>query len=94
MITVTTKLLAAESRVEELAGLLVDLCKASLQTPGCRRSQVSRSAHDERRFLLLGVFDDSDAHAAYSNSPVFAEALPGLMDCLEGLPDIEIYEDI
>jgi quinol monooxygenase YgiN len=95
VITVTTKLLAAESRAAELASLLADLCAKTLEsTDGCRRSEVSRSAHDERRFLLLTCFDDAGAHANHANSELYTAALPGLMDCLEGLPDIEIYEDL
>ena len=94
MITVTTKLRAAEGRAEELAERLAALCGESLlASPGCRRAEVSRSVHDERRFLLLTRFDDDAAHAAHANSESHAAALPGLMDCLEGLPEIEIYED-
>jgi quinol monooxygenase YgiN len=94
VITVTTKLLAAESRAAELADLLADLCAKTLETtPGCRRSEISRSIHDERRFLLITCFDDEGAQAHQANSEAYAAALPGLMDCLEGLPDIEIYED-
>jgi quinol monooxygenase YgiN len=93
VITVTTKLLAADGRADELAGLLAELCISTLKSmPGCRRSECSRSAHDERRFLLLTSFEDEEAHAAHANSQAFADALPGVMDCLEGLPDIEIYE--
>lgn len=94
MITVTTRLLAAEGREDELQGALEAICAAALETPGCCLSEASKSAHDSRRFLLLACFADAGAHAAHANSESFAQALPGLMDCLEGLPDIEIYEDL
>ena len=95
MITVTTKLLAAPGRAAELAGLLADLCVKTLEfAPSCRRSEACRSDHDESRFLLATRFDDAATHAAHANSEAYAQALPGLMDCLEVLPDVEIYQDL
>jgi len=94
VITVTTRLLAAEGREDELEGTLLAICGTSLASPGCDRSEVSKSAHNSRRFLLLARFADADAQAAHANSESFAQALPALMDCLEGLPDIEVYEDL
>ena len=95
MITVTTRLLAAEGRDLELAGLLSDLCGKMVEsTPGCRRSEVTRSVHDPRRYLLLWCFEDAAAHAAHANSESYSQALPALMDCLEGVPEIELYEDV
>jgi len=90
VITVTMRLLAAEGKAAELAGLLEELCAV----PGCLRNEVSRSAHDERRFLVLMAFEDEAAQAAHSNSEGYTRALPSVMECLEGLPDIEIYEEL
>lgn len=94
MITVTTKLLAAEGREDALLALLRDLCAQMVEkAPGCRRSEVSRSSHDDRRFLLLWCFEDAGSHVAHANSDAYAQLLPSLMELLEGLPDIELYED-
>ena len=94
MITVTTRLLAAEGREAELRAALQAICAATLASPGCRRCEASKSAHNPRRFLLIACFADASAHAAHANSESFAQALPALMDCLEGLPDIEVYEPL
>lgn len=89
------RLWAAEGREAELAGVLQKLCDDMRgSTPGCSRSEASRSAHDPRRFLLLTCFADEVAYADHANSESYGEILPALMDCLEALPEIEIYQDL
>ena len=93
MITVVTRLVAEGGRAADLEAVLFALCEKSLRPAlGCTGAEVSRSAHSDRHFLLLAHFADARRHAEHAASEGWAEALPRLMDCLEGLPDIEIYE--
>ena len=92
-ITVVTRLVAAKGRETDLQAVLCALCEQSLRpAPGCTEAEVSCSAHSDRHFLLLTRFVDARSHADHAASEAWADALPGLMDCLEGLPDIEIYQ--
>ena len=95
MVTVVMRLVAAEDRAPELARALQALRDESLaQASGCLRAAVSISSHSPRHFLLLADFEDEASHAAHANSEAYASTLAAVMDCLEGVPRIELYGDL
>ena len=89
------RLVAAEARAPELARALQALRDESLErAAGCLRAVVSISSHSPRHFLLLADFEDEASHEAHANSEAYTRTLAAVMDCLEGVPRIELYEDL
>lgn len=95
MIAVTASLRAKEGKREELEAVLVSLSeKVRANEPDCALYQVARCKSEPDLLLVMERYRDEAALAAHSNSGHFKAAIPSMMGCLEGTPDIVIYDEI
>lgn len=93
--TVTTRLLAKPGREEELAAVLTRFAATVRGAEGgCLEYRLARSQHDARHFLVVERYRDAEALAAHANSGHLREVLPELMECLESLPDVGVFDDL
>lgn len=95
MVAVTALLRAKEGREQELEALLRELAGAvASNEPGCASWWPVRSKHDSRLYLLIERYTDDGALADHANAEHYVEAIPGLMDCLEGPPQLALFDDL
>jgi len=95
VIAVTSRLVARPGREPQLEKLLGELAaQVRSREAGCALFLAARSPHDPRIFLLIERYVDALAHAAHANAEHFAAALPDLMECLEGHPEIALFHEL
>jgi len=95
VVAIVSRLVSRPGRGEELAGIVRELAeKVRANEPGCLDYRLVRSRHAPDAFLLLERYADEEALTEHVNAPHWVEALPGLMECLEGLPEIAIYDEV
>ena len=95
MLAVTSRLKVKKGREADLERVTLALAeKALANEKGCHGFQLRRSKHDAQIYELLERYDDDEALASHSNSEHLRDAIPALMDCLEGLPVVALFEEI
>ena len=64
---------ADHANIEALRTLILDVARASIGEPGCRRFDVVEPANAPDHLLLFEVFDDAAAFKAHAETPHFKQ---------------------
>jgi quinol monooxygenase YgiN len=95
MVAVVTRLTPGAGRQEELARIVGELAqKVRANEPHCLEYRLVRSRHEPGVYLLLERYADDGALTDHVNAAHYAEVVPALMECLDGLPEIAIYDEV
>ena len=95
MIAVTALLKAKRGEEDQLERVLRELAqKVRGAEPGCLLYQVARSQHDHQLYAVIERYTDEEALAAHANSEHNRDATPALMECLDGRPEIALFEEL
>jgi quinol monooxygenase YgiN len=95
LLAVTSRLRVKKGREAEFERAALALAESALANEeGCRGFRLTRSKHDPQLYELLERYRDDEALASHSNSEHLRDAMPGLMDCLEGVPVVALFEEI
>ena len=95
MLAVTSRLKVKKGREAEFERTALALAEKSLANEtGCHDFRLTRSKHDPQTYELLERYSDEEALASHSNSEHLRDAIPTLMDCLEGIPLVALFEEI
>ena len=95
MIAVVSRLVPGSGRQEEFARIVRELAqKVRANEPSCLDYRLVRSRHEPDVYLLLERYTDDAALAEHVNATHYVEAVPDLMECLDGLPEIAIYDEV
>lgn len=62
--------------------------------PGNQVYQVCKSRTEGQTYVVMELYADDDALKAHGSSAHFAAAGPGLASCLDGRPDIKMFDAI
>jgi quinol monooxygenase YgiN/catechol 2,3-dioxygenase-like lactoylglutathione lyase family enzyme len=81
-----------ESEVDALMRRLTSEVQA--HEPGCARFDYVRTSGDPLSRLVYEQYRDRAAFENHRGTPYLAEALPELVRCLEGPPQVTVYDDI
>jgi len=95
MLSMTALLRAKKGEEAALERVLCDLARQVAQNePGCLLYRAARSKHDPQLYVLIERYRDEDALAAHANAEHYREAVPALMACLEGRPEIALFDEL
>jgi len=95
VIAVTARLRARRGEEEAVAAALRALTQSvRAEEPACLLYRAARSKHDPQLFVVLERYRDDAALAAHANSAHFREAVPALLDLLEGQPEIALFDEL
>ena len=95
MVGVTVRLVAKPGREHDLEDILRQMTlEVASREPGCLLYQPTRSRHDPRTYLVLERYENDEALANHSNGAHYQEALNRLMECLDGLPEIALFDEL
>lgn len=95
MLSITARLRAKKGEQDALERVLCELERQVLQNEsGCLLFRAARSKHDPQLYVLIERYRDEDALADHANSEHYREALPALMERLEGHPEIALFDEL
>jgi quinol monooxygenase YgiN len=86
----TVELKSRASSADAVAEWLLGAMRQSAEPPGLKAMFAGKDAADERRFVLVSIFTDSQAMAA--NTAGLQTALDAIRPALSGDPLIQWYE--
>ncbi len=64
----------------------------ALTEPGCLRFDYYTSVEDPLKVVFVEEWESMDALQAHFATPSFTQFIDGFLACLEGPPDIRIFE--
>jgi len=95
MIAVTAELRAKPGCQQDLERLMGSMAqRATTDEPGCRVFRLARSRHDPQLYLSFQRYDDDAAMSAHSHAEYFTSAIPAMMECLEELPRLAVFDEL
>ena len=95
MITLVVDMAAKEGKADEFEGVMKNLAEKVLANEsGCKLYQLARSKKDANGYVLLERYVDDEALAVHSNTDYFKAGIPAMMACLDGPPQIKIFDEV
>ena len=95
MVAVTAHVKVKEGMGEELERVMKALAEKVLANePGCEQYQLCRSKQDPQAYVVMERYQDDDALGAHANSEHFKAAIPEMMACCEGPPNILLFDEV
>ena len=95
MITLVVNMTTKEGKAAEFESVMKALSeKVVANESGCKLYQLARSKSTENAYVLLERYVDEEALAVHSNTDYFKAGIPGMMACLDGRPDIAMYDEV
>lgn len=91
---ITARLKAKEGREGRMEELLTDMVKKVATEPGALAYTIHRSTVDPTLFVVYERYVDRDAHALHKRSPHFATLGGSIGEILDGVPDLQVWEEI
>lgn len=95
MIALVVQMKAREDKAAEFEGVMKALAeKVRANESGCALYQLARSKKSALEYVLLERYQDEAALAQHSGSDHFKQAMPAMMACLDGPPQVSVYDEI
>ena len=95
MVAVTALLRAKKGSEAALERILRELSESVReQEPDCLLYRAARSQHDPQLYVVLERYADEAALAAHANSEHYRSAISELMESLEDMPEIALFNEI
>jgi quinol monooxygenase YgiN len=95
VLAVKSRLKVKKGRETDFVRVALALAERTLATEkDCHGFQLTQSKHDPQIYELLERYSDDEALASHSNTEHLRDALPALMDCLEGTPVVALFDEI
>ena len=95
MLAITSRLKVKKGREADFERVALELAESTLANEkDCHGYRLARSPHDPQLYELLERYADDAALAIHSNSNHLRDAVPALMDCLDGTPEVALFEEV